>query len=93
MTSLTFDNRVVNREVDFCKVYTLESKEKLERVLLKNRISYFIEWQERSWFSITFGSDKQKNIFTIRINEADVERAADLIRGIESVKIKNTSED
>ena len=29
MTTLTFDNRVVNREVDFCKVYTLESKEKL----------------------------------------------------------------
>ena len=62
-------------------------------LFLKNRISYFIEWQERSWFSRTFGSDKQKNIFTIRINEADVERAADLIRGIESVKIKNTSED
>lgn len=93
MTSLTFDSKVVNREVDFCKVYTLDSKDKLEKVLLKNRISYFTEWQERSWFARVFGSDKQKNIFTIRINEADVERATELVQGIESVKIKTMKED
>lgn len=93
MTSLSFDNQVFNREVSFCKVYSLDSKEKLEKLFLKNRISYFIEWQERSFVSRLFGSKKQKNMFTIRINEADVERATDLIRGIDSVKLKKIKED
>lgn len=93
MTSLIFDNQVYNREVSFCKVYSLSSKEKLEKLFLQNRISYFVEWQERSFLSRLFGSDKQKNTFTIRINEADVERATDLIRGIDSVKLKKIKED
>lgn len=93
MTSLSFDNQVFNREVSFCKVYSLDSKEKLEKLFLQNRISYFIEWQERSFISKLFGGKRQKNMFTIRINEADVERATDLIRGIESVKLKKVKED
>ncbi len=95
MTTLAFDDQRFNREVSFCKVYSLEDKEKLEKVFLKNRISYFIEWQERPFFSRMFGSDRQKekNIFTIRINEADVEKATELVQGIESVKLKRTKEE
>ncbi len=93
MTSLIFDNQVFNREVPFCQVYSMDSKEKLEKLFLKNRISYFIEWQDRSFVSRLFGSKKQKIMFTIRINEADVERATDLIRGIESIKLKKVKED
>lgn len=95
MTTLAFDDQRFNREVSFCKVYSLEDKEKLEKVFLKNRISYFIEWQERPFFSRMFGSDwqKEKNIFTIRINEADVEKATELVQGIESVKLKRTKEE
>ena len=36
----------VNHEVDFCKVYDMETKEKVERILLKNSISYFVEWED-----------------------------------------------
>lgn len=43
MTALSFDDKVFNREVSFCRVYSLESKEKLEKLFLRNRISYFIE--------------------------------------------------
>lgn len=93
MASLIFDNKVVNREVPFCKVYSVESKDRLEKIFLQNRISYFIEWQERSWIARFFGSEKQKIIFTIRINEADVERATELIEGIDSVKLKKIKED
>lgn len=93
MASLFFDNQVYNREVSFCRVYSKEDKDKLEKLFLKNRISYFIEWQERSFFARMFASDKQKNIYTIRINEADVEKATDLVQGIESVKIKRMKED
>ena len=83
MSAITFSNKVFDREVSFCKVYSLESKEKLEKLFLKNRISYFIEWQDKTlWQRI------MKNVFTIRINEADVDKARDLVTGLESVKIR-----
>lgn len=93
MASLAFDDQVYNREVSFCRVYSKEDKEKLEKLFLKNRISYFIEWQERSFLTRMFGSDKQKTVFTIRINEADVDKATELVRGIESVKIRRMKEE
>lgn len=95
MTTLVFDNQRFNREVSFCRVYNQESKEKLEKLFLQNRISYFIEWQERPLLSRIFGADRQKekNIFVIRINEADVERATELVQGIDSVKLKKPKED
>lgn len=95
MTTLAFDDQRFNREVSFCKVYSMEGKEKLEKIFLQNRISYFIEWQERPFLSRMFGSDRQKekNIFIIRINEADVERASELVQDIESVKIRRTKEE
>ncbi len=90
MASLIFDNQVINREVPFCKVYSMDSKQKLEKLFLKNRISYFIEWEGKPFLSRVFGGSeqKEKNTFTIRINEADVERATELIQGMDSVKLK-----
>ena len=32
-------------------------------------------------------------MFTIRINEADVERATELIKGLESVKLRKTKDE
>ena len=80
---------MVSREVDFCKAYSIEAKEQLEKLFLKNRISYFIEWQDRSLFSRLFEkNEKGKNVFTIRINEADVEKATQLVSDIDSIKIR-----
>ncbi len=92
MSSVTFGNNFFNREIAFCKVYSLESKEKLEKLFLKNRISYFIEWQEKNFWQRLFGNEsaKEKNVFTIRINEADIELAKELIQGIDSVKLRKT---
>lgn len=81
-----------NREVPFCKVYSLDSKEKLEKLLLKNRISYFVEWQNKTFLQKILGN-RDKTVFTIRINEADVERAKELVQGIESVKIRQSEQD
>ncbi len=78
---------VVNREVAFCRVYGKEAKEKLEKLFLKNRISYFVEWQDRSIFSKIFGG-RDKNVFTIRINDADIPLATELVAGIENIKIR-----
>ena len=94
MATQNVTGRMVSREVDFCRAYSMEAKEQLEKLFLKNRISYFIEWQDRSLFSRLFGKNdtKGKNIFTIRINEADIEKATELVNGIDSVKIRKKKE-
>lgn len=94
MTVQHMSNGMVSREVDFCRAYSMEAKDKLEKLFLKNRISYFIEWQDRSVLSRLFAGDEKKsrNVFTIRINEADVEKATQLISGIDSVKIRKKKE-
>lgn len=91
MASLVFDDQAFNREVTFCKIYSQESKKKLEKLFLQNRISYFIEWQERSLFSRIFGGENQreKNVFTVRINEADVERATELAKGLDDIRLRD----
>ena len=93
MTALSFDDKVFNREVSFCRVYSLESKEKLEKLFLRNRISYFIEWQETFYLRAREALYlPEKTTFTIRINEADVERATELVKGLESVKLRKVKE-
>ena len=59
--------RMVSREVDFCRAYSMEAKEQLEKLFLKNRISYFIEWQDRSLFSRLFGKNDTKEIDFVAI--------------------------
>lgn len=95
MASVIIDDKVFNREVSFCRVYSLESKQKLEKLFLQNRISYFIEWQDKSFLSRLLRGDnqKEKTVFIIRINEADIEKATALVQGLESVKIKKVKED
>lgn len=95
MASVIIDDKVFNREVSFCKVYSLESKQKLEKLFLQNRISYFIEWQDKSFLSrlLRGENQKEKTVFIIRINEADIEKATALVQGLESVKIKKVKED
>ena len=58
-------------------------------------ISYFIEWQERSFLSRLFGGGrrKEKSMFTVRINEADVERATQLVQDMDSIRLKKPKED
>lgn len=92
MSSIVYDSNFYHREVAFCKVYSQESKEKMEKIFLKNRISYFIEWQEKPFFQRMKENSKEKNVFTIRINEADVDRARELVEGLESVKIRKTDQ-
>ncbi len=80
MAALNFNALFFNHEIPFCKVYGIESKDKLAKLLVTNRISFFIEWQDkRIW-------DNQ-NVFTIRINEADSLLAKDLVAGMDCVKV------
>lgn len=81
------ENGMVSREVAFIKSNGLEAKKIVEKIFLENRISYFVEWEDRNIFSRIIGG-KDKNAFVIRINEADVERAKELVQGVEGIKIR-----
>ena len=55
MSSIIQNDQVFNNEVSFCKVYSKESKKILEERFLANRISYYIDWQDKSFFQRIFG--------------------------------------
>ena len=92
MSSIIQSDQVFNNEVSFCRVYSKESKRILEERFLQNRISYYIDWQDKSFFQRLFGVDKDKIMCTIRINRADVERARDLVAGLEDIKLRDFSD-
>lgn len=88
MEAINFNALFFNHEIPFCKVYSMESKDKLQKLFLTNRISFFVEWQEKKlWQRVLGNTDEEKNVFTIRINEADCGLARDLVEGIECVKL------
>lgn len=47
----------VHNELEWCQVKDMETKEKIEKVLLKHRVSYFVKWEKPKFFSNdTFGA-------------------------------------
>lgn len=92
MSSIIQEDQVFNNEVSFCKVYSKESKRILEERFLSNRISYYIDWQEQPFLKKLFGGKNDKILCTIRINRADVERARDLVSGLEDIKLRDFSD-
>jgi len=78
----------VNNEVAFCKVYSLKQKEEVEKLLLKNRISYYVKWQEQKLFKRLFDSEtKEKVIFIICIHDTAVESAKELVADMQDIKL------
>ena len=65
MAAINFNAVFFNHEIPFCKVYGTESKDRLIKLLIMNRISFFIEWPERRFWD-------ERNVFTIRINEVGI---------------------
>lgn len=86
MAALNLNALFFNHEISFCKVYDAESKDQLEKLLVSNRISFFVEWPERRLWERVFGG-VGKEAFTIHINEADTTLAKNLAEGLESVQI------
>lgn len=40
----------VHNELEWCQVKDMETKEKIEKVLLKHRVSYFVKWEKPKFF-------------------------------------------
>ena len=41
----------VHNELEWCQVMDMETKEKIEKLLLKNRVSYYVKWEKPKLFS------------------------------------------
>lgn len=69
----------VHNEIELCEVDDIEIKNKIEKELLKNRVSYFLRWTKPKLFS----SNKQGTcIFCV--NEAQKELAENAVRELNS---------
>ena len=66
----------VNNEIELCEINNQECKEKIEKALLKNRISYFVKWLKPSIFK------KNKFLCIICVNDSAKEDAENVIRSI-----------
>lgn len=89
MSTIIQNNQVFNNEVPFCRVYSIESKKQLEERFLAHRISYFIEWQDKSILQRLFDRKGSKIVCTFRINKGEILRARELAQGIEGIKFKD----
>lgn len=88
MAALNLNSLFFNHEISFCKVYNVEGKDKLQKLFVSNRISFFVEWPEQRLWKRFFGNiGRTKNVFTIHINEADSVLARNLVEGMDCVKI------
>lgn len=64
-----YQKQKVNNEVEWCQVFDLTLKERIEKILLKNRVSYCIVWEKPKFFS----SDKrEKYIFCVNSLQKDI---------------------
>ncbi len=92
MSSIIQHNQVFNNEVPFCRVYSMDSKKQLEERFLAHRISYFIEWQDKSIIQRLLDRKGSRIVCTFRINKGDLVRAKELAQGIEGIKFKDYGE-
>ena len=92
MSSIIQNNQVFNNEVPFCRVYSMDSKKQLEERFLAHRISYFIEWQDKSILQRIFDRSGSKIVCTFKINKGEIAKARELAQGIEGIKFKDYGE-
>ncbi len=87
------DIGTVNHEVAFCKVYDMATKEKVERILLKNRISYYVEWEDKGLGGLfLFRKPKDKTACVFRIHSDEVTRARELLKSVLGSRAKEAEE-
>ncbi len=86
MSSILREDQYFDNEADFCKVESEIVRSELEKIFLKNRISYFIKAQEQGFFDRLFGS-KEKRSYIVRINNRDIAKAIRLVQDLQGIEI------
>lgn len=41
----------VHNELEWCQVTDMDTKERIEKLLLKHRVSYYVKWEKPGFFS------------------------------------------
>ena len=72
-----FQKVKVHNEIAWCEVNELAVKEQLEKVLLKNRVSYCISWGKPKWFQ----PDKKEKC-TFCVSQLQREAAEEAIQAL-----------
>lgn len=67
----------VNNEIELCETMDMELKQEIERILLRNRISYYIKWYRQGLFK------RNKNACVFCVNDSVKDEAEQLIRSLE----------
>ena len=70
-----YQKEKVNNELEWCEVVDLELKERIEKVLLRNRVSYCINWVKPRFFA----ADKRER-YIFCVNALQKETADEAIR-------------
>lgn len=74
----------VHNELEWCQVTDITTKEKIEKILLKNRVSYFVKWEKPKLFS-----NEKFGMCIFCVNQLQKEIADEAIRDLdEEVKGK-----
>ncbi|MGN1147574.1 MAG: hypothetical protein ACI4TB_04075 [Lachnospiraceae bacterium] len=66
----------VNNEIELCETADMEMKQQIERILLRNRISYYIKWYKQGLFR------RNRNICIFCVNDSAKDDAEQLIRSL-----------
>ena len=78
MKQITFSDVKVHNEIKLCQISDSKLKAEIERVFLKNRISYFERWESPTFFQRLFGEKVEKCILCV--NEAQKEKAIEIVK-------------
>lgn len=68
----------VYNEIELCETFDMDIKQQIERVLLNNRISYYIKWYKEGFFR------RNRNICIFCVNDGSRDVAEQLIRSLDS---------
>lgn len=64
----------VNNEIELCETADMEVKQQIEKILLKNRISYYMKWRKQGMLW------RNRDVCVICVNDSARDEAEQLIR-------------
>ena len=79
---MKYDKAYYHNEIELVKVNSTELKNKIEKVFLRNRISYFIRWDKVTFWQKLTGKRNSEQC-KICINDWDREVALEILKSLE----------
>lgn len=93
MTSIFKEDQYFDHETNFCIAFGIRARRYVEKTFLENRISYFIRVRRRSIITKILSGWHAEDLFIIRINSRDIERAIPLVKDHEDIEIVASAPD